>query len=106
MSRATRIAEHPLLGPYERGPLVSFTFDGEPVEGHEREPLGVALMAAGVLRLRVSRGGEARGLYCAIGQCLECRVEIDGVGVRRACLTPVSEGLAVRTHRDPGAGDA
>jgi len=34
---------------------------------------------------------------CGMGICYECRVDIDGVAHRRACLVPVSHGLQVRT---------
>ena len=31
----TRIAEHPVLGTFEKGKKVDFTFDGQPLEGFE-----------------------------------------------------------------------
>lgn len=105
MSHPLRLSEHPLLGPYERGDEVEISFEGTPVRAHAGESLGAALLAAGIRTLRISRQGQPRGLYCAIGQCLECRVEVDGVGVRRACLTPVEAGMAVRRQRDPRSGD-
>lgn len=101
LNEPARLAEHPLLGRYERGPEVQFDFEGVRVTAHEGESLGAALLAAGIRTLRVSRRGEPRGLYCAIGQCLECRVVVEGTGMRRACLTPVEAGMVVRRHRDP-----
>jgi NADH dehydrogenase/NADH:ubiquinone oxidoreductase subunit G len=32
-----------------------------------------------------------------MGVCYECRVTVDGVPLRRACLLPVTEGLRVST---------
>jgi sarcosine oxidase subunit alpha len=32
-----------------------------------------------------------------MGVCYECRVSIDGVAHRRACLEPVAEGMEVVT---------
>jgi sarcosine oxidase subunit alpha len=32
-----------------------------------------------------------------MGTCYECRVTIDGVAQRRACLVPVAEGMHVAT---------
>ena len=29
-----RIQEHPILGTYEKGEMVSFTFDGKPLLGY------------------------------------------------------------------------
>lgn len=106
MSGPERIARHPVLGEVGgAGAPVAFSFDGRALSGRAGEPVGVALLAAGIRALRRSRGGEPRGIHCAIGQCMECRVEIDGLGVRRACLTPLRDGMVVRTHRDPGAAD-
>jgi predicted molibdopterin-dependent oxidoreductase YjgC len=34
-----------------------------------------------------------------MGVCFDCLVEIDGVGNRQACLTPVAEGMRVRRQR-------
>ncbi len=34
-----------------------------------------------------------------MGVCFECLMEIDGVGNRQACLTPVAEGMQVRRQR-------
>ncbi len=36
-----------------------------------------------------------------IGTCFGCLVEIEGAGDRRACLTPVREGLRVRRRAGP-----
>jgi sarcosine oxidase subunit alpha len=33
-----------------------------------------------------------------MGSCFECRVTIDGVAHRRACLVSVAEGMIVRTR--------
>ena len=45
-----RIQEHPILGTYEKGKLVSFTFDGKPLEGYAGEPIAMALKNAGLER--------------------------------------------------------
>jgi predicted molibdopterin-dependent oxidoreductase YjgC len=38
-----------------------------------------------------------------MGVCFECLMEIDGVGNRQACLTPVAAGMRVQRQR--GARD-
>ena len=43
-----RIAEHPILGTYEKGREVHFTLDGKERSGFEGEPIAAALQAAGV----------------------------------------------------------
>ena len=42
----TRITEHPILGVPEKGKLVSFTYDGQKLQGYEGEPIAAALKAA------------------------------------------------------------
>ncbi len=46
---------------------------------------------------RTSVAGEPRGVLCAMGICFECRVTIDGVPHRRACMELVREGMRVET---------
>ncbi len=78
---------------------VSFTFDGVTYQGRAGMPAGIALYALGIKRLGDNEvDGAPRGLYCLIGQCFECRVLVGGE-VRRACLLPLSEGLAFESLR-------
>src|SRR5262249_46664017 len=41
-----------------------------------------------------------RGLFCGMGVCQECLVEIDGVSNQRACMTKLDRPLSIRrqTH--------
>ncbi|MBX9400461.1 (2Fe-2S)-binding protein [Lysobacter sp. BMK333-48F3] len=59
-----------------------------------------ANVAAAVARagahFRRSCGGQPRAPLCGMGVCFECRVEIDGVAHRRACLTLARDGMRVR----------
>jgi len=59
-----------------------------------------ANVAAAVARagahFRRSCAGEPRAPLCGMGVCFECRVEIDGVAHRRACLVLAREGMRVR----------
>jgi predicted molibdopterin-dependent oxidoreductase YjgC len=48
-----------------------------------------------------SRTSLARGVYCGMGVCFDCLVEIDGRPNLRACMTPVTDGMAVRTQIGP-----
>lgn len=57
--------------------------------------VAAALMHAGVRAFRRSVSGEPRAPLCGMGVCHECRVTIDGVPHRRACLVPVRDGLHV-----------
>jgi sarcosine oxidase subunit alpha len=64
-----------------------------------RAPSGVsvaaALLNAGGWGMRRSVGDTPRGPLCGMGICYECRVVIDGVAHRRACLVPVADGMVV-----------
>ncbi len=57
--------------------------------------VAAALLNRGIAGFRASPGGEPRGPLCAMGTCQECRVTIDGVPHRRACLEPCREGMFV-----------
>jgi D-hydroxyproline dehydrogenase subunit gamma len=71
--------------------------DGEPLDAPAGQSIGAALVAHGRRTLRRSPHGSPRGLYCAIGACQECRVRVEGQGTLRACVTPVRDGMRIRT---------
>jgi len=83
-------------GNVERGRPVRILVDGEAVEAYEGETLAAALLASGrrVFR-RPAPGGRPGGLFCGMGICYECLVEVAGEGHCRACSTPVREGMRV-----------
>jgi predicted molibdopterin-dependent oxidoreductase YjgC len=82
-----------------------FTFDEQQVPFEPGQSVGAALWAAGVRSVRTTRStGRPRGLFCGIGVCFDCLVEVDGRGDQRACVTPARPGLVVRTQN--GAGRA
>ena len=94
-----RIEEHPILGNYEKGRLVSFTFDGKEMQGYEGEPIAAALKAAGVMIHRYTlKEHEPRGIFCAIGRCTDCVMVVDGEPNIRTCITPLKEGMRVQTQ--------
>ena len=76
---------------------VTFTVDGRIVEVQAGTTVAVALLNHGVAAFRTSASGEPRGPLCAMGTCFECRVTIDGVAHRRACLEPCRPGMAIET---------
>ena len=83
----------------DRGAPLSFTFDGLPIEAYEGETIAAALLGSGRRVLRVTeRRGEVRGLFCNMGICFECLVEVDGQPNRRACQHPVTAGIQVRSQ--------
>ena len=87
------------------GAPVRIGFEGETIPAYEGETIAAAVTAAGIRVLRRNRRGEARGVYCGMGACFECLVNVDGRGGQRACMTPVRAGMRVRVQRH-GAGTA
>ena len=84
---------------------VEITVDGEPLRVVAGDTLAAALLAAGRLATRRTPvSGAPRGPYCMMGTCFECQVQIDGATVQ-ACMTPVSEGMSVRTIQGLPGGD-
>jgi aerobic-type carbon monoxide dehydrogenase small subunit (CoxS/CutS family) len=103
---ADRILSHSLLAPQPQIPLVTFTFDGLPIEGRRGEPIAVALLAAGVRVFRkMPRFGDPRGGYCMVGRCTDCMVVVNGVPGVRACVAPVVDGLDVQTQHGLGESE-
>lgn len=89
--------------PLEAGQAVPFTFDGLPLEAAPGETISVALYASGHQVLRTSaRLGEPRGIFCNMGVCFDCLVEVDGQPNLRACQTAVRAGMQVRTQHGHG----
>lgn len=76
---------------------VRIRVDGRAIDAPAGISVAAALINAGVHVFRRSVQGEPRGPVCGMGVCHECRVEIDGIAHRRACLVPVSEGMEVQT---------
>ncbi len=98
-----RIDEHPILGKFQKGPRVQFTFDGRTLEGFDGEPIAAALRSQGVMIHRyTTRRDEPRGIFCAIGRCTDCVMVVDGAPNVRACVTALREGMVVDTQKGKG----
>jgi predicted molibdopterin-dependent oxidoreductase YjgC len=78
-----------------RGAAVTITVDGRDVPAFVGESVATALWAAGIRRLRSSPGGAPRGMFCGMGVCQECVLEVDGATIL-ACQARVADGLVVR----------
>src|SRR5260370_38420609 len=73
---------------------VSFTFEGRPLEGRYGESLAAALIAAGIRGFRQMRSGSERGIFCGMGVCQDCLVEVGGQGNQRACIPKLDQSRA------------
>ncbi len=83
----------------ERPEGFSFEWDGREIRAYPGESILGALLADGVRTLReATPGGEPRGFFCGIGVCYECRVTVNGNTWQRACVTPATPGIAVRSN--------
>jgi sarcosine oxidase subunit alpha len=72
--------------------------DGRPIAVPAGGSLAAALLGAGIDRFGTSVAGHPRGPVCGMGVCFECRVTVDGVADRRACLEPLRDGMEVATR--------
>jgi predicted molibdopterin-dependent oxidoreductase YjgC len=90
--KAVRLAAH-----VQRGPEVRLSIDGEAILAYEGETIATALLTAGRRTFRHTISGKPRGIFCGIGLCYDCLVNIEGMGNVRACVTPVHEGMRVAT---------
>ncbi|MCR4397739.1 MAG: (2Fe-2S)-binding protein [Firmicutes bacterium] len=102
-----RIVHHPVLGEQPAARTVEVTVDGRKVVAREGETIAAALMAAGIKVHRYTRRkGAPRGLFCAIGQCTDCVMIVNGMPNVRTCVTPVADGMTVETQRGGGPAQA
>lgn len=75
---------------------ISFSFNGKRIVSREGLPIAAALMENGIRTIRhCDVTNEARGIFCGIGHCFECRATIDGVPNKRTCLTLAKNNMIV-----------
>lgn len=102
-----RLIEHPILDPLPAAAAVRITVDGESLDARAGEPVAAALLAHGRRVCRTTaRTGEPRGIFCAVGLCGDCIMQVDGVPGVRTCVTPARDGMDVRTQHGLGTWDA
>lgn len=83
------------------GAAVRFTIDGRPATAEAGDTVMTAMLLAGRALRPFEFGDGMRAGFCLMAACQDCWVTLaDGTRVR-ACTTPVTEGMAVRT----GAAD-
>ena len=95
-----------ILKEVRRVAPVRIEVDGEPVQAFEGETIATALLASGRRVFRHTPDGHPRGLYCGMGICFDCVVEVDGESSVRSCITLVRPGMKVRTPRPFRQGEA
>jgi predicted molibdopterin-dependent oxidoreductase YjgC len=98
----------PRLLPFRDDPIrpapptpVTITVNGEPVTGVVGQSLAGVILASGTLGFRrTSVAGRPRGVFCGIGVCYDCLVEVNGQRDVRACQRRATEGDVVRAQHD------
>lgn len=97
-----RVHDHPII-EQTKGEQVTFTFEGEELTGFKGEPVAAALIANGVKVFRRStKDDRPRGLFCAIGNCSSCLMEVDGEPNVRTCMKRLEEGMEVQRQEGEG----
>ena len=81
------------------GDPVTLTVDGERIEARRGQTIAGALLASGRRIFRRTRNeGRPRGVYCGMGVCFDCIVNVDGQ-TERACMRKVEDGMQVTLPR-------
>ena len=97
------IENHPILGRSGPSETVNITVDGVPMRVRAGQMIAAALLAEGIAINRYTlKKHEPRGVFCGIGQCTDCVMEIDGVPNQRTCMTPARPGMRVSTQEGHG----
>ncbi|HVX41257.1 MAG TPA: (2Fe-2S)-binding protein [Gemmatimonadaceae bacterium] len=79
---------------------VEISIDGTPARVDAGVSVASALLNAGITSFRRSKGDTPRAPLCGMGVCQECRVTIDGVAHRRACMVTVADGMRIATDAE------
>ena len=75
---------------------IEFTLDGKTVRCPEGLTVAAALFYLDHRTLRVTpRAAAPRSLFCGIGVCFDCMLQIDEQASVRACMTLVQPGMHV-----------
>ena len=83
---------------------IRFRFDDQPLTAQAGATVAGALMSNGERTWRTTRrGDQRRGLFCGIGTCFDCLVDVNGEKAVRACLTVLRDGDDVRSSPALGA---
>jgi D-hydroxyproline dehydrogenase subunit gamma len=82
---------------------VDFTLDGRDVRCPDGLTIAAAVLVLGARTLRVTPRGRPRSLFCGMGVCFDCAMEVDGRAGVRACTTLVRPGMRVVTQRGVAA---
>jgi NADPH-dependent 2,4-dienoyl-CoA reductase/sulfur reductase-like enzyme len=86
-------------GLRSRADRATLVVGGRAIECRLGDTVAAALVDAGELTCRVTRTGEPRGIFCGMGVCHDCVMNVDGVPLR-TCMTAVRDGMQVEVEAD------
>jgi sarcosine oxidase subunit alpha len=89
------------LLPSQRGEQITVQIDGQAVTAYDGETIAAVLLTEGKRICRHTlKTGEPRGVFCGMGICYDCLVTVNGEPNVRACLTPLTNGMAIETRSE------
>ncbi|QWB99503.1 (2Fe-2S)-binding protein [Mycoplasmatota bacterium] len=90
-----RIKEHPILN-FNHQKEIHFTYNGRAMIGYEGDTIAAALYDNGIRHFSDSvLHKRPRGLYCAIGNCGSCYMQVNGNDNVKTCMTLLEENMEV-----------
>ena len=84
---------------FEHSSQISFEFEGKILNAYPGDSVAAALTSYGIMDLRETASGESRGIFCGMGVCHECLVDIDGEQNKRACMTKLKNGMKINRQK-------
>lgn len=85
---------------------LSITVDGEVITGLQGQSVAGVIMANDRLGFRqTAKHDRPRGVFCGIGVCFDCLVEVNGLRDVRACQRKARDGDIVITQGNSGPED-
>ncbi len=91
-----RIVKHPIINVKEREDIW-FTFNGRKLYGKKGDTIAAALFANGIKIFgHHPKDGSPQGIFCANGQCDQCRVRVNGQVVK-SCMVLLEEGMEIES---------
>ena len=86
--------------PIKRGRPLNVVINNQPAEAYAGETVAAVLLTSGHVSMGPTENTTITGgLYCGMGVCFSCLVTVNGVPYTRACVTPVTEGMAIEIER-------
>lgn len=95
-----------MSGGARKAETLRFSFDGRALEAPAGSTLAGALLRNGIVSWRRTRvAGAARGVFCGIGTCFDCLIDVNGERARRACVRVLCDGDRLSTCASLGSSD-